>query len=165
MNFAFRGIIATILTIGIATAAHADGVVVEANGARAHGVWGGELGVGYAFEVSGFTLRPMVGGFVYKGDNDRYYKDQLSNGQTRCRDSQTGYFTKDVKCDNTAVKAYGKIEATYTFPMFAEVGAGARFSGDKVRPYGTASFAVAPKIRVKGNIGDQYYALGLRADF
>jgi len=145
--------------------AMANGIALEANGARAQGVWGGELGVGYSLSAGGFSLRPMVGAFVYQGDNDRYYEDTFSNGQTRCRDSETGRFAKDAKCDNTAVKAYGRIEATYSIPLVAEVGAGARFSSDKVRPYGTVAVPLAPKIRLKGNAGPKYYALGLAAGF
>ena len=145
--------------------ASAKGLGLEANGARAHGVWGGELGIGYSLSAGGFSLRPVVGGFLYKGNNDRYYEDTFSNGQTRCRDSETGQFAADEKCDNLAVKAYAKIEATYSIPMFAEIGGGARFSSDKVRPYGTVAVPLAPKIRLKGNAGPKYYALGLTAGF
>src|SRR3546814_5054728 len=70
--------------------AMANGIMVEANGARAHGRWGGELGLGYTLSAGGFSLRPIVGAFIYQGDNDRYYEDDLSNGQTRCRDSTNG---------------------------------------------------------------------------
>ncbi|SLJ96076.1 hypothetical protein [Novosphingobium mathurense] len=152
------------LALAFSPAANAKGVALEANGARAHSVWGGELGIGYNVTLAGFTLRPMAGAFIYKGDNDRYYEDDLSNGQTRCRDSSNGQFASDAKCDNTAVKGYAKIEATYTLPASIEFGGGARFSSDKVRPYGTLSFPVAPKVRVKANAGDKYYAIGLRAD-
>lgn len=154
---------ATVTTF--APSAFANGVSLEANGARAHSVWGGELGLGYNLEAGGFALRPMVGAFIYEGDNDRYYEDTFSNGQTRCRDSTNGEFASDAKCDNTAVKPYGKIEATYTLAGSLEVGGGARFSSEKVRPYGTVSFPLMPKLRVRGNAGESYYALGLRADF
>lgn len=143
----------------------ANGIALEANGARAHGVWGGELGIGYSLTAGGFSLRPMVGAFIYQGDNDRYYEDTFSNGQTRCRDGNTGRFANDAKCDNTAVKAYGRVEATYSIPLVAEVGGGARFSSDKVRPYGTVAIPLAPKIRLKGNAGPKYYAAGLRVGF
>lgn len=143
----------------------ANGLTLEANGARAHGHWGAELGAGYTLSAGGFSLRPIVGAFIYRGDNDRYYDDTFSNGQTRCRDSETGQFAKDSKCDNTAVKAYGKIEATYSIPLVAEIGGGARFSSDKVRPYGTVAVPLAPRISLKGNAGPKYYALGLKAGF
>jgi hypothetical protein len=145
--------------------AFADGIAIEANGARAHGVWGGELGVGYDLSIGGFTLRPIAGAFIYQGDNDRYEMDRFSNGQERCRDLTDGQFSSDEKCDDTAVKAYAKVEATFTIPAGPEIGAGARFSSDSMKPYGTVSFAVAPRLRIKGNAGDDYYALGLRANF
>ncbi|WP_262504463.1 hypothetical protein [Sphingobium sp. KCTC 72723] len=156
------------IAVAIATPclpAMANGIMVEVNGARAHGHWGGELGAGYSLTLGGFSLRPIVGAFVYKGDNDRYYQDSFSNGQTRCRDGQTGQFANDSECNNVAVKAYAKIEATYSIPLMAEVGGGARFSGDKVRPYGTVAVPLAPTIKLKGNAGPKYYALGLKAGF
>lgn len=145
--------------------AFANGIMLEANGARAHERWGGELGVGYAFSAGGFSLRPIVGAFIYQGDNDRYEEDTFSNGQTRCRDTTNGQFADKEKCDNTAVKAYGKVEATYSIPMVAEFGGGARFSSDKVRPYGTVAVPLAPRISIRGNAGPKYYALGLKVGF
>ena len=139
-------------------------VAVEGNVARADSEWGAELGVGYSLKSSGFAIRPMGGVLVYQGDNDRYYEDDVG-GQTRCRDRTNGQFADDGKCDNTAVKAYAKLEATYTLLGSAELGLGARYSGDDVQPYGMISFPVAPRIRIKANAGDDYYALGLRADF
>jgi hypothetical protein len=154
---------AAVLAINCAPAS-AKGIVIEANGARAHGEWGGELGLGYNLSMAGFTLRPIVGAFIYPGDNDRYYMDDVGSSE-RCRDSTNGQFADTDKCNNTAVKPYGKIEATYTIPLFAEIGAGARFSSDKVRPYGTASVPLGPMIRLKGNAGPKYYAAGLRVGF
>jgi hypothetical protein len=151
--------------IVLPASAQAKGVSIEANGARAHDVWGGELGLAYNLRFAGFTLRPIGGAFIYQGDNDRYQVDQFSNWQSRCRDTTNGQFAADEKCDNTAVKAYGKLELTYTIAGTAEIGGGARFSSEKVRPYGTLSFPVLPKLRVKANAGDSYYAVGLRADF
>jgi len=145
--------------------AQADGLLIEGNGARAHSEWGGELGVGYNVGAGGFAVRPIVGAFIYQGDNDRYYEDTFSNGQSRCRDSTNGQFADDENCNNTAVKAYAKVEATYTLLGSAEIGGGARFSSEQARLYGTVSFPLAPRIRVKANAGDRYYALGLRADF
>ena len=152
------------LTCIAPTAANASGIALEANGARAHAVWGGEVGVGYNLTLGGFTLRPIAGAFIYRGDSDRYYMDSFSNGQERCRDVNTVQFANDAKCDNTAVMPYGKVEATYSFAS-VEVGGGARFSSEKVRPYGTIGMTVSPKVKLKGNVGDRYYALGIRADF
>ncbi len=157
--------LAAIAFLAASAPAFASSIAVEANGARAHGVWGGELGVGYDLSFGAITLRPIAGAFVYKGDNDRYQNQSPSNGLQRCRDLSNGQFADDDKCDDTAVKPYGKIEATFTIPLGPEIGAGARFSSDRVKAYGTASFAVAPRLRLKANIGDDYYALGLRAAF
>ncbi|CAN5362882.1 hypothetical protein BH10PSE12_BH10PSE12_27600 [soil metagenome] len=122
----------TALTLaGHAAPAQAETIVVEGNGVRAQGEWGGELGAGYTFGKAGFALRPIAGA---------YFKD-------------------------SGTKIYGKVEATYTIPLSAEIGAGARFSGDKTRLYGTASMPLLPGIRLKGNLGSHYYAVGLRAGF
>lgn len=155
---------ATILIACLPQQAAAQ-VAVEGNVARADSEWGAELGVGYSLKSKGFALRPIGGVLVYQGDNDRYYQDDIGGGDTRCRDRTNGRFADDGKCDNTAVKAYAKLEATYTLLGSAEFGLGARYSGDDVQPYGMVSFPVAPRIRIKANAGDDYYALGLRADF
>ena len=58
-------------------------------------------------------------------------------------------------------KLYGRVEATYSLPAFATIGAGVRFSGDNSRPYAIIAMPVIPKLRVKGNVGPKYYAVGL----
>ena len=58
-------------------------------------------------------------------------------------------------------KLYGRVEATYSLPAFATIGAGIRFSGDNSRPYATIAMPIVPKLRVKGNVGPKYYAVGL----
>ena len=58
-------------------------------------------------------------------------------------------------------KLYGRVEATYSLPAFATIGAGVRFSADNSRPYATIAMPVIPKLRVKGNVGPKYYAVGL----
>ena len=58
-------------------------------------------------------------------------------------------------------KLYGRVEASYSLPALATIGAGVRFSGDNVRPYATIAMPLFPKLRVKGNVGPKYYALGL----
>lgn len=135
-------------------------IVLEANGARADARWGGELGVGYGFGAAGFRLTPAVGLLVYQGDNDRYYRDQ-NRGNSRCRDGSNGQYASDSNCDNTAVKPYGRLEATYAIPLVATVGGGIRIGND-VRPYGTVAVPLLPKISLKGNAGPHYYAVGLR---
>lgn len=155
----------TIAVIGALTACTAAmpasaQLVLEANGARADGEWGGELGAGYSFGAAGFKLTPAAGVFVYQGANDRYYEDS-NGGNERCRDSGSGQYAKNSECDNTALKPYGRVEATYSIPLAATIGAGVRI-GDDVRPYGTVALPLAPTLSVKGNAGPHYFALGLR---
>lgn len=58
-------------------------------------------------------------------------------------------------------KLYGRVEATYSMPAFASIGAGVRFSSDSTRPYATIAMPIIPKLRVKGNVGPKYYTVGL----
>ena len=60
-----------------------------------------------------------------------------------------------------AAQLYGRVEATYSLPAAATIGAGVRFSGDHTRPYATIAMPLIPKLRAKGNIGPKYYAVGL----
>jgi hypothetical protein len=136
-------------------------LTAEGNGARAEDRWGGELGIGYGLGAAGFKLTPLVGAFLYAGDNDRYARDD-NGGSSRCRDTETGRYADDDSCSNTVVKPYAKLEATYAIPLVATVGAGLRVSEAATTPYGTLAFTLAPAIKLKGNVGDGYYALGLR---
>lgn len=154
-----------VLAASMTAAPAAAQVQLEANGARAQQRWGGELGLGYSLRLGGFRLTPLGGVFIHRGDNDRYYRDTFSNGQSRCRDSTNGQFADDGDCVNLAAKWYGKLEATYAIPAGPEIGAGARFSGDRTRPYGTIAFPIGPSARIKGNVGDRYYALGVNFGF
>lgn len=58
-------------------------------------------------------------------------------------------------------KLYGRVEATYTLPMSASIGAGVRFSGDNTRPYATIAMPLIPKLRAKANLAPKYYTIGL----
>ncbi|NYI22937.1 hypothetical protein FHS93_001862 [Sphingobium francense] len=58
-------------------------------------------------------------------------------------------------------KLYGRVEASYTLPASATIGAGVRFSGDNTRPYATLAMPLIPKLRAKANVGPKYYAVGL----
>lgn len=58
-------------------------------------------------------------------------------------------------------KLYGRVEAAYTIPLSATIGAGVRFSGDNTRPYATLAMPLLPMLRVKANVGPKYYAAGL----
>ena len=143
----------------------AEGFGGEALGTRAQGEWGGELGVGYSAQFGPIAIRPLGGVFVHKGDNDRYYRDTFSNGQSRCRDGDTGQFASDSECVNIGVDWYAKAEVAYVAPSGFEFGGGARFSSEKVRPYGMVSFRLSPSLKLKGNAGPNYFALGVTAGF
>lgn len=157
-------ICAAIAALSVPSFASANGLAVEANGARAQGEWGAELGAGYNLSFQGFTLRPMGGVLLHGSDNDEFERQNIGSGQTRCRDLSNGQFADDDRCGGADLKLYGRVEATYTLLGTTEFGVGARISGDEPRVYGTISFPVLPRVRVKANAGDRYYALGLRAD-
>lgn len=131
----FAATLGAVLALTVPAAASAESVAVEGNLARAQGHWGGELGAGYGFRAGPITLRP-IGGLLIHSDNDE-----------------------------REIKPYAKAEATVTIPAFAEVGAGARISGDRTRIYGTAAFDLLPKLKLKGNLGDRYAAIGIMGQF
>ncbi|WP_176592634.1 hypothetical protein [Sphingobium sp. EM0848] len=58
-------------------------------------------------------------------------------------------------------KLYGRVEATFSLPASATIGAGVRFSGENTRPYATIAMPLIPKLRAKANVGPKYYTLGL----
>ncbi|WP_242008112.1 hypothetical protein [Sphingomonas ginsenosidivorax] len=151
-------VLAAAATVACAMPAAAQ-VGVEANGARADGHWGGELGVGYSVGLAGFKITPSAGALIYAGDNDRY-ETQDNGGSSRCRDLSTGQYADKARCDDTRVKPYGRVEATYSIPLFATVGAGVRVGRD-VRPYGIVAMPLAPLLKLKGNAGPHYFAAGL----
>ncbi len=148
---------ASALALGTPAAAQ---LVLEGNGARADGEWGGEVGLGYAIGLAGFRLAPAAGVLVYRSDDDRYRQD-ANGGSPRCRDTSNGQYASDSECDDAAVKPYGRIEAAYSIPLVATIGGGVRIGAD-VRPYGTVALPIAPRLNLKGNAGPRYYALGLR---
>lgn len=143
-------------------------VGVELNAAHAGGIDGVELGVGYAVHTGPIRITPAVGALFYKGDNDRYNFDN-NGGNPRCRDSTSGRYAESWRCNNVAAKAYGRLEAVFETSVGFSIGAGARVSelsaGLNVTPYGNAAFSVTRKLRVKGNIGKDYYAGGLSLGF
>jgi len=151
--------------IGGHQAAYASGFGAELTGGKSAGTWGAEIGVGYGLAIGPISIKPVVGAFIYKGDNDRYYNQTLNNGQTRCRDSTNGQFAKDRLCNDTAALFYGKVEATVTIPAVAELGVGARYLDEKVRPYGIVAVPIAPKIKFVGAGGEDYFSAGLRVGF
>jgi hypothetical protein len=156
--------LAALAAAAFAVAPAAAGPVAEGNFARADGRWGAELGIGYGFGTAGFTIRPMVGALVYRSGSDRY-REVAAAGGTDCRDTRSGALVRDWRCENLGARAYGRVEATYAIPLFGEVGVGGRYSGDRIRPYGTAAFSVLPKVRLKANGGPDYAAAGLSLRF
>lgn len=56
---------------------------------------------------------------------------------------------------------YGRVEASYTIPLSATIGVGARADDDAVRPYATIALPLFPKVRAKANAGPHYYTIGL----
>lgn len=67
--------------------------------------------------------------------------------------------------DGGDARLYARAEATVDLPLIAEIGAGARFSRDRLRPYATAGFDLLPGMQVKGNLGERYAAIGLLGRF
>lgn len=136
----------------------------EANDARADGRWGGELGAGYSLPIlPGPRVTPAAGVLLYAEDDCRHHFDDDGGNEAR-RDGTNGrYADRDLR-NHTKVRAYGRVEATYSVPLVATFGVGARISDDIV-PYGTVAFPIAPKLQLKGNVGDGYYAAGLRLGF
>ena len=163
MQFKFVAV-AIAAALGVASPLVASGFGAELNGARSNGVWGGEVGLGYRLSVSQFDITPAAGAFIYKGDTGDYFTSIDRNGTKHCR-AGNGQFAKKEKCDGTTAKPYGRIEAGFSIPLVARVGVGARlFSGD-IRPYGTVSASLAPKIAAKINGGKQYVAAGITFGF
>lgn len=125
------GLMACAALIGgaaLTAPACAGSIGVEADGARANGHWGGELGAGYRLGIAGFDITPGAGAYVTSGDG---------------------------------TKVYGRVEAGYTIPLIARVGAGVRITGGHTRPYGTVSLPLIPKLHAKANAGPHYAAIGL----
>lgn len=135
----------------------------EVSAAKAGDLKGAELGLGYSWTKAGFRLTPVVGALVYKGDNDRYSSQTLSNGNTICRDRTNGQFADKDNCNDLAAKAYGKIEAAYRFEHL-EIGGGVRISSDTT-PYGLIGLDLNPGLQLKGFGGKDYYGAGLTARF
>lgn len=152
---------AALAVVAAAAPGHAAGLALEANAARAHSRWGAELGAGFNFGGLGLSVRPMVGAFISDGDSDRFERDPFDD----CRDTRDGSLESGSRCDSKSVKPYGRIEATYSIPLVAELGAGVRISSEKLRPYGTVAFNFLPLVKLKANVGPKYYALGLGVDF
>lgn len=140
-------------------------VNLEAGVARSEETWGGEFGMGYSIvSIGNFRVTPAVGAFLYGGDNDRYYMDN-NGGNPRCRDSETGRYAASEKCDNLALKAFGRVEMTYTTRTSIMLGVGGRYFVGRLRPFGTMSVALTPTISLKANGGSDYLSASFVARF
>ena len=142
-------------------AASAQGLVIDAAGARAEERWGVEGSVGYRIGTLGFAITPSVGAFVTRSDEQRYVEHPDPSGGTQCIDTRDGDSVRDIRCENADVRPFARVEATYSVPLIAEIGLGVRIGKD-TQPYGTVAFPVFPAVKLKGNAGPDYVALGLR---
>lgn len=94
----------------------------------------GLLGAGYALRWRFLFASASVDAALRGAESDRYYMDTFSNGQSRCRDSQTGRFASAANCSETeTITGYG-LDAGL---IFANPDAyGSFFVGAGYRPVG-----------------------------
>jgi hypothetical protein len=157
--------LAAILGLGITQAAWAQGLVLDAAGASVQGQTGVEGTVGYRMGILGLSITPSIGAFATRSDEDRYLKEPDPAGGTRCRDTRDGDLDHDLRCQNADLRLIGRVEATYAIPLIAEAGVGVRVTKGDTTPYATVAMPLFPMAKLKGNVGDGYYALGLRLGF
>lgn len=130
---------------------------IEGNLAEVDGEFGGELGVTYdLFDSAGFTLRSGAGAFIFD-------EEDSDAGNRVCRETVDGNLVGSSDCDGTSVNAYGRLELTYDLPILS-VGGGLRL-GDELNPYVTLAGSLAPFVKLKANLGDDYYAGGITVGF
>lgn len=96
----------------------------------------GSIGLQKAFLRA--TLHTDLG--LYPDEDSPYYRDQLDNGDSRCRDSRNGQFADDANC-GPAVTFAVRGEATAFVPRKSPffLGGGYRL-GELSVPYGTAGW-------------------------
>lgn len=164
LNMYLKTALGAVAMFACASAASAQGFGGELIGAHAQDEWGAEIGVGYSAKLGPIAIRPIGGIFLHEGEPNGYRSQTFDNGQTRCR-APNGQFADDEKCVNIAVDWYAKGEVAYVSETGFELGGGARLSSEKVRPYGLVAFAIAPRFKIRGNVGERYYAAGLSLGF
>lgn len=151
----FMGIAAFAAAFLAAPAAAQIGI--EGNLAEVDGELGGELGVtSDLLDIAGFTLRSGAGAFIFD-------EEESSGGRSVCRENVDGDLVGSTDCDGTSVNAYARLELIYDLPIL-NVGGGLRV-GDKVSPYATLAWSLAPFVNLKANVGDDYYAAGITVGF
>lgn len=156
---------AAAVALAASEGAAAQGLVVDAGGARVHDQWGVEGTIGYRMGILGLSVTPSVGAFATRSDEDRYFEEPDPAGGTRCRDSRDGDIDHDLACENADLRLIGRLEATYAIPLVAEAGLGIRVSKGDTTPYATVAMPILPMAKLKGNVGEDYLALGLRIGF
>lgn len=62
-------------------------------------------------------------------------------------------------------RIFGRGEVGYTIPAIAEVGAGVRFNRDYRLGYLSVAVPIVPTIRLKGNLGEDFFEIGARFSF
>lgn len=157
-----KGLLAAAIALTASGAASAQGLVLDAAGARVEGQNGVEGTVGYRIPIFLFTVTPSVGAFATRSDDERFLEEPDPAGGTRCRDSRDGDIVRDIRCENADLRLIGRVEATYALPLIAEAGLGVRVSKDGTTPYATVAVPIFPGAKLKGNAGKDYLALGLR---
>ena len=157
MNHLLKSATAVALFASATAPAYA-GIALEAGGAEVNDQFGIEMGAGYEMPIApGLKFTPMGGMFIY---DDKSIPDGVSDV---CSTIQGGIEVVDDNCQD--VKFYGAGEVTYSTPLKITVGAGAMYIDKDVIPYGTASFSIIGGLSVKGKVGKDYVAGGLRLAF
>ena len=165
MNIWTKGLLAAGIAMGASAAASAQGLVVDAAGARVQGQNGVEGTVGYRIPIFVFTVTPSVGAFATRSDEERFLDEPDPAGGTRCRDSSDGDIVPDIRCENADLQLIGRVEATYALPLIAEAGLGVRVSKGDTTPYATVAMPIFPMAKLKANAGKDYLAIGVRVGF
>lgn len=154
--------LAGAIAVAASDGASAQGLVVDAAGARVADQWGVEGTIGYRMGILGFAVTPSIGAFATRSDEDRYLEEPDPDGGTRCRDTEEGDIDHDLRCENADLRLIGRVEATYAIPLVAEAGLGVRVTKGDTSPYATVAMPIFPMAKLKGNLGKDYMALGLR---
>ena len=158
----------TLTALAALTAAtqssHATGIGTEAAFAQVDGINGGELGLGYGYDIGPLRVAPSAGAYIYRGDPSRFFLQTQLDNSTACIDSTDNMIATLVHCNDLAAQAYGKIEATLGIPGVGRLGGGYRIS-ESSTPYGTVILTALPVLAIKGSVGNDYYAVGLSLGF
>lgn len=140
------------------TAAYADSFQFNLGGARSYSQWGGELSAGYRVRFSVLDVTPFAGSFIspkYHG-----YGEKLdSQGFQHCF-GPDDTIVNEHRC-RAKTRGFAGIEAGVSIPAAVRIAVGARYIGSQVKPYGSVTLPLIPKLAVKLNGGRHYAAAGL----